>query len=78
VILYGLLAYLFIPKMPSRFWKWVLVIAVILTNMYIGYSRIYLGGHYLTDIIAGYGLGLAWAGLVFTVIERLLLRRKKS
>jgi undecaprenyl-diphosphatase len=46
--------------------------------MYIGYSRIYLGGHYLTDIIAGYGLGLAWAGLVFTVIERLLLRRKKS
>jgi len=78
VILYGLLAYLFIPKMPSRFWKWVLVIAVILTNLYIGYSRIYLGGHYLTDIIAGYGLGLAWGGLVFTAIERLLLKRKRS
>jgi membrane-associated phospholipid phosphatase len=75
VILYGLLAYLFVPKMPSRFWKWVLVIAVILTNLYIGYSRIYLGGHYLTDVVAGYGLGLAWGALVFTIIERLFVRR---
>lgn len=76
VICYGLLAYLFVPKMPSRFWKWLLIIAVVFTILYVGYSRIYLGGHYLTDVIAGYGLGLAWAGLVFTVIENLFLKRK--
>ena len=79
MICYGLLAYFLIPKMPSLFWKWVLVIATILTLAYIGYSRIFLGGHYLTDIVAGYALGLAWAALVFTLIEKMFLsRRAKS
>ncbi|HLO15957.1 MAG TPA: phosphatase PAP2 family protein [Anaerolineales bacterium] len=78
VLGYGLLAYLLFSKMPSRFWKWVLVIATLLTIAYIGVSRLVLGGHYLTDILAGYGLGLAWAGLVFTLIERFFLRRKSN
>jgi len=76
VICYGLLAYLFIPKMPSAFWKWVVGIAAVLTMAYIGFSRVYLGGHYLTDVVAGYALGLAWAGLVFTLIESLFLNEK--
>lgn len=77
VLAYGLLAYLFIPKMPSRFWKWVIVIAALLTILYIGFSRLFLGGHYLTDILAGYALGIAWAGLVYTLIERISMRRKR-
>lgn len=75
VLCYGILAYLFIPKMPSLFWKWIVAIAALLTMAFIGVSRLYLGGHYLTDVIAGYALGLAWAGLVFTLIESLFLNR---
>jgi membrane-associated phospholipid phosphatase len=78
VICYGLLAYLLVPKMPSLFWKWVIVIAAIVTMAFIGFSRLFLGGHYLTDILAGYALGLAWAGLVFTLIERLFVKRRTS
>ncbi len=78
VLAYGLLAYLFIPKMPSLFWKWVVVIAAILTIVYIGFSRLFLGGHYLTDLLAGYALGIAWAGLVYTLIERISMGRKSS
>jgi membrane-associated phospholipid phosphatase len=78
VICYGFLAYLLVPKMPSLFWKWVIVIASVITMIFIGYSRVFLGGHYLTDIVAGYGLGLAWGALVFTVIERLFLKRRSS
>jgi len=78
VLFYGLLAYFLVPKMPSLFWKWVLVIATILTILYIGFSRLFLGGHYLTDILAGYSLGIAWAGLVYTLIERISMRRKLS
>ncbi len=78
ILCYGLLAYLFVPKMPSRFWKWVVVIAALLTITFIGFSRLFLGGHYLTDILAGYGLGLAWAGLVYTLIERISMRRNFS
>lgn len=78
VLFYGLLAYLFVPKMPSLFWKWVVVIAAILTMLFVGFSRLFLGGHYLTDLLAGYGLGIAWAGLVYTLMERIFTGRKMS
>lgn len=76
VLFYGFLAYLFIPKMPSPFWKWLVGIASVVTMIYIGFSRLFLGGHYLTDILAGYALGLAWAGLVFTLIESLFIKNQ--
>jgi undecaprenyl-diphosphatase len=76
VLCYGFLAYLFLPKMPSLFWKSIVGIAALLTMAFIGFSRVYLGGHYLTDVIAGYTLGLAWAGLVFTLIEILFLKER--
>jgi len=76
VLCYGLLAYLLVPKMPSRFWKWFVIIVSLLIMAFIGFSRLFLGGHYLSDIIAGYALGIAWAGLVYTLIERISMRRK--
>ena len=36
------------------------------------YSRMYLGVHYPTDIIAGLTVGAFWAVLVWLVIRRLL------
>jgi undecaprenyl-diphosphatase len=62
--------------MPSQFWKWVVVIGALLIMAYIGFSRLFLGGHYLSDLIAGYALGIAWAGLVYTLIERTFMKRK--
>jgi len=78
MICYGFLAYLLVPKMPSLFWKWVIVLASLLTMAFIGFSRVFLGGHYLSDIIAGYALGLAWGALVFTLIERISFRRRAA
>jgi membrane-associated phospholipid phosphatase len=78
VLAYGLLAYLFFPKMPSRFWKGLLVVAALFTMLYVGFSRLFLGGHYLTDLLAGYALGIAWAGLVYTLIERIFMKRRDS
>jgi undecaprenyl-diphosphatase len=39
---------------------YILTIAIILTVL-IGLSRIYLGVHYPTDVLAGWALGTAWA-----------------
>jgi undecaprenyl-diphosphatase len=40
--------------------------SAILIILLIGFSRIYLGAHYLTDILAGYLIGLV--GLIFGII----------
>src|ERR1041384_3652280 len=69
LICYGLLAYLLVPKMPSRFWKWVVVIVAAVIILFDGFSRVFQGNHYLTDVLAGYALGLAWAALVYTRSE---------
>jgi len=77
LICYGFLAYLLIPKMPSRFWKWVVGIAALLIVLFDGFSRVFQGNHYLTDVLAGYALGIAWAGLVYTVIERIFIKKEE-
>ncbi len=39
--------------------------------MVIGASRIYLGAHYLTDVIGGMTAGIAWLALCWTAVETL-------
>jgi undecaprenyl-diphosphatase len=77
LICYGFLAYLLVPKMPSRFWKWVVVIITVLIVLFDGFSRVFQGNHYLTDVLAGYALGIAWAALVYTVIERFFIKKEE-
>lgn len=76
VAFYGLLAYLLVPKMPSTFWKVFVVAVTILIIAFIGFSRIFTGGHYLTDILAGYAVGFAWSGLIYTLIEVYFQKRR--
>jgi membrane-associated phospholipid phosphatase len=75
VVFYGLLAYLLVPKMPSTFWKAIVTAAALLIIAFVGFSRLFTGGHYLTDILAGYGLGIAWSGLVYTLVELVFKKR---
>jgi undecaprenyl-diphosphatase len=51
----------------------VLGMAILLTLL-VGLSRVYLGVHWPTDILAGWTLGAAWA-LLFWLIARTLQRR---
>jgi undecaprenyl-diphosphatase len=69
VMCYGLLAYLLVPQMPSRLWKAVTVLTAVLIILYVGFSRIYVGDHYPSDVLAGYALGIAWSGFVYTAVE---------
>lgn len=76
VVFYGLLAYWLVPLIPSLFWKWVVIAVALLIIGFVGFSRIFTGGHYLTDVLAGYAVGMAWSGLVFTLIELFFKNRR--
>jgi membrane-associated phospholipid phosphatase len=58
VVVYGFIAYLFTSEFP-QYRRSIYTVATILIAA-IGISRLYLGVHYPTDIIAGYGIGLLW------------------
>ncbi len=61
---YGILAAILAARARGRgakFWVWMS--AVILVGM-IGFSRIYLGVHYPSDVIAGYCAAAVWVGAV--------------
>jgi membrane-associated phospholipid phosphatase len=58
MVVYGFIAYIFARELPI-YKKYIYAVASILIFA-IGFSRLYLGVHYPTDIIAGYGVGLFW------------------
>ena len=58
MVIYGLLGYLLGSRFPKQRW-WIYSLTVILVAV-IGLSRLYLGVHWPTDVIAGYTAGLVW------------------
>jgi undecaprenyl-diphosphatase len=58
---------------PRR--RWPLVIGAALVTLVVGASRLYLGVHWLTDVLGGYALGLAWLSLVMVTSLLLEVRR---
>jgi undecaprenyl-diphosphatase len=56
---YGALVLVFLPVIGRRYRPFVIAGAVILV-LAIGFSRLALGVHYITDVAGGFVLGVAW------------------
>ena len=72
---YGAFAAIITARMKSRRARILVWIACTTIILLIGLSRIYLGVHHTTDVIAGFAAALIWI-LVVRFVE-LTLRRKK-
>ncbi|HEV2233337.1 MAG TPA: phosphatase PAP2 family protein [Terriglobia bacterium] len=71
---YGALALILSSRIASRAARVFLYLGAILLVSAIGISRIYLGVHYPSDVIAGYLAAIVWVGAVGIAQE--LIRRR--
>lgn len=75
VLLGWMILALLLPHIRSGTRRAMLVLAIVLVTLVICFSRLFLGLHYLTDIIAGILFGLGWGGLVYTLIDLYFWRK---
>jgi undecaprenyl-diphosphatase len=69
IVTYGLLAYLLFLTVRGRVSRVALVTVALLTVLAIGFSRIYLGAHYASDVLGGFAIGGAWLAACISAIE---------
>lgn len=77
-IAYGTIAYLIARLHHRRVVRYAIMIAAVLLVTLVALSRIYIGVHYPSDVVAGLMFGVAWAAFCMAALEatqRYLVRR---
>jgi len=74
-VIAGMVAYLIARRLTSRLGIALCVVLAVTWAAAMGFSRIFLGHHWLTDVIFAWILGLAWLALLITAHRIVLARR---
>ena len=66
---YGFLIYLIYKKVKNKYLKWTLISLLSILIILVGASRVYLGVHYTSDVIAGILISTSYL-IMFTSIAK--------
>jgi membrane-associated phospholipid phosphatase len=77
-VIAGMLAYLVCWLTRRRWLQVMAVLAAVLWAASMGLSRVYLGHHWLTDVMFAWLFGLAWLALLITVHRVLLMLQARG
>jgi undecaprenyl-diphosphatase len=78
MVLYLFIAYIFFYYTRSFWRSYIVFVVCVLTAGLIGLSRVYLGVHYLSDVTAGFVLGIGWFALVVLIQKCFHVFAKKT
>lgn len=67
---YGFLIYLINKNIKNKKIKYPLIVLLSLLILLIGISRIYLGVHYVTDVLGGYIIGLIYLMVFIKILKK--------
>ena len=70
---YGLIIYIINRKIKNKPLKITMISLTILLIILIGISRVYLGVHYLSDVITGYSISIIYLIIITKILHKLKL-----
>jgi undecaprenyl-diphosphatase len=73
-LLYGQLLLFVLPVLKTRHWRLVSIVSAISLVGLVGFSRVALGAHFLTDVLAAILFGIVW--LMFSLFATKPMRRR--
>lgn len=76
-IIAGVLAYLLVSRTRSGRVALVVVPLALAHTVLMGLSRVYLGAHWLTDVVVAWPMALAWLTVVLTLHQVLVHRLRR-
>lgn len=71
---YGFLIYLIYKNENNKYVKWTSIIILSLLIILIGISRIYLGVHYTSDVIAGFLIAISYLIIYTSLIKKFIMK----
>lgn len=78
LVVAGVIAYLLVLRQRSGGARFVTVFLAALFAFTMGMSRVFLGHHWFTDVLAAWVLGLGWLAVVITAHRLYLTARRRS
>ncbi len=72
-VVYGFFAVLIARELPGRRRVWPYLVAALAVGL-LGFARLYLGAHWLSDVLAGVLLGLLWIAALGIAYRRRVVR----
>jgi membrane-associated phospholipid phosphatase len=76
-VIAGVVAYLLLRRLRTTWARALTVVLAVVWTVVMGLSRVFLGHHWLTDVVFAWLLGTAWLALIITAHRLFLTVRRR-